>query len=80
MLTVYTKTVDKTSNPLLNGADLANRLGVNPGSLSRNRAKPNFTQWSQSKDPEQWGWQYVSELERYAPVLSTNSFILSTND
>jgi hypothetical protein len=65
-------TVYETSDRLLSGADLAKRLGVNPGTLSRNRAKPNFTQWSQVKDPEQWAWQYVSELERYAPVLSTN--------
>jgi hypothetical protein len=35
--------VDKTSDRLLSGADLAKRLGVNPGTLSRNRAKPNFT-------------------------------------
>jgi hypothetical protein len=59
---------------------LAKRLGVNPGTLSRNRAKPNFTQWSQGKDPEQWAWQYVSELEGYAPVLSTIMSTLSTND
>jgi len=65
-------TVDKTSDRLLSGVDLAKRLGVNSGTLSRNRAKPNFTQWSQGKDPEQWAWQYVSELERYAPVLSTD--------
>jgi len=66
------KTVDETSDRLLSGADLAKRLGVNPGTLSRNRAKPNFTQWSQGKDPEQLPWQYVSEVERYAPVSSTN--------
>jgi hypothetical protein len=72
--------VDKISDRLLSGADLAKRLGVNPGTLSRNRAKPNFTQWSQGKDPEQWAWQYVSELEGYAPVLSTIMSTLSTND
>jgi hypothetical protein len=66
------KIVDEISKRLLSGVDLAKRLGVNPGTLSRNRAKPNFTQWSQGKDPEQWAWQYVSELERYAPVLSTD--------
>jgi hypothetical protein len=69
-------TVDKgageTSDRVLSGPDLAKRLRVNPATLSRNRAKPNFTQWSQGKDPEQWAWQYVSELDRYAPVLSTN--------
>jgi hypothetical protein len=62
------KNVDDIGDRLLSGADLAKRLGVNPGTLSRNRGKPNFTQWSQGKDPEQWAWQYVSEVERYAPV------------
>jgi hypothetical protein len=66
------KNVDETSDRLLSGVDLAKRLGVNPGTLSRNRGKPNFTQWSQGKDPEQLPWQYVSEVERYAPVSSTN--------
>jgi AcrR family transcriptional regulator len=65
------KNVYETSDRLLSGADLAKRLGVNPGTLSRNRSKPNFTQWSQGKDPEQWAWQYVSEVERYASVLSS---------
>jgi hypothetical protein len=66
------KTVDETSDRLLSGVDLAKRLGVNLGTLSRNRAKPNFTQWSQGKDPEQWAWQYVSQVEQYTPVLSTD--------
>jgi len=66
------KNVDETSDRLLSGVDLAKRLGVNPGTLSRNRGKPNFTQWSQGKDPEQLPWQYVSEVERYAPVSSIN--------
>jgi hypothetical protein len=60
--------VDNTSERLLSGVDLAKRLGVNPGTLTRNRAKPNFTQWSQGKDPEQWAWQYVPQVEQYAPV------------
>jgi hypothetical protein len=66
------KTVDETSDRLLSGVDLAKRLGVNLGTLSRNRAKPYFTQWSQGKDPEQWAWQYVSQVEQYTPVLSTD--------
>jgi len=72
------KSVDETSDRFLSGADLAKRLGVNPGTLSRNRAKPNFTEWSRGKDPEQWAWQYVSEVEQYAPVLSTDEFTMST--
>ncbi len=74
------KTVDETSDHFLSGVDLAKRLGVNPGTLTRNRAKPNFTQWSQGKDPEQWVWQYVSEVEQYAPVLSIIMSTKSTND
>jgi hypothetical protein len=62
------KIVDETSKRLLSGVDLAKRLGVNPGTLTRNRAKPNFTQWSQGKDPEQWAWQYVPQVEQYTPV------------
>ncbi len=64
-------TVDKTGDRLLSGADLAKRLGVNPGTLSKNRAKPKFIEWSRGKDPEQLAWRYVSEVERYTPVLST---------
>ncbi len=72
--------VDNTSERLLSGVDLAKRLGVNPGTLTRNRAKPNFTQWSQGKDPEQWAWQYVSQVEQYAPVPSTIMSTKSTAD
>jgi hypothetical protein len=72
--------VDKTSARLLSGADLAKRLGVNPGTLTKNRAKPNFSGWSQGKDPEQLAWQYVSELEGYTPVPSTNLSTGSTDN
>jgi hypothetical protein len=72
--------VDNTSERLLSGVDLAKRLGVNPGTLTRNRAKPNFTQWSQGKDPEQWAWQYVPQVEQYVPVTSTIMSTTSTND
>ena len=66
------KIIDKKSDRFLSGADLAKRLGVNPTTLSKNRAKPNFAQWSQGKDPEQRAWQYVSKMKQYTPVLSTN--------
>jgi hypothetical protein len=65
-------TVNKKSDRFLSGADLAKRLGVNPTTLSKNRAKPNFAQWSQEKDPEQRAWKYVSKMKQYTPVLSTN--------
>jgi hypothetical protein len=64
--------VDKKSDRFLSGADLAKRLGVNPTTLSKNRNKPNFAQWSQEKDPEQLPWQYMPKVKQYALLSSKN--------
>ena len=63
-----------TSDRFLSGADLAKRLGVNPTTLSKNRTKPNFAQWSQEKDPEQRlgsMYQRWSSIRRCCLHLST---------
>jgi hypothetical protein len=62
-----------SADRFLSGADLARRLGVNQTTLSKNRAKPNFAQWTQGKDPEQLAWKYVSKMKQYKTVLSTYS-------
>lgn len=60
---------------LLTQAELAKRLQVDSATLSKNRSKPNFPEWSEHKDPENVSWNYLPELKRYTPALST---ILST--
>jgi hypothetical protein len=60
---------------LLTQAELAKRLKVDPGTLTKNRSKSNFPGWSGDKDPENISWRYLSELKRYTPMLST---VLST--
>jgi len=63
-------TVDGVDD-LLTQADLAKRLQVDSATLTKNRSKPNFPDWSEDKDPENVRWSYLAELKRYTPVLST---------
>ncbi|HEY9653348.1 MAG TPA: hypothetical protein V6C95_21995 [Coleofasciculaceae cyanobacterium] len=62
----------------LTGKELAKRLGVDPGTLTRNRSKPTFTDWARGKDPEGKAWQYLSKVKRYIPALSTDVSTAST--
>jgi hypothetical protein len=64
---------------LLTQADLAKRLEVDPGTLIKNRSKPNFPDWSKAKDPEDISWSYLPELKRYSPILSTALSTMSTS-
>ncbi len=64
----------------LTQAELAKRLDVDPGTLTKNRSKPNFPHWSQDKDPENISWSYLSELKRYTPISSTVMSTKSTSD
>ena len=45
----------------LTQAELAQRLRVRESTISRNKRKPNFTQWSQAKDPEFRSWRYSAQ-------------------
>jgi hypothetical protein len=49
---------------------LARRLGISFRALNILRSKPNFTQWSRTKDPEQIGWVYVKPLKKFYAVSS----------
>jgi hypothetical protein len=67
--------VDET----LTQAELSKRLGVDPATLSRNRTKPNFPEWSRGKDPKGTAWSYLPEVKRYTP-LSTVSTDVDNRD
>ncbi len=53
---------------LLTQAELAKRLGCDPGTLVKNRNKPNFQEWSRGKDPEGKAWKYLADTQRYGLV------------
>ena len=42
----------------LTGVALARRLGVAPGSISRNKQKENFAAWTSLHDPDGISWQF----------------------
>jgi hypothetical protein len=70
--------VDSIVDKTLTQIELAKRLGVDSATLTKNRAKPNFPDWSQSKDPEGMAWSYLAELKRYTPLPSTDMSTAST--
>ncbi len=53
---------------LLTQAELSKRLGCDSGTLTKNRKKPDFQEWSQSKDPEGKAWRYLPDTQRYGLV------------
>jgi hypothetical protein len=70
--------VDSIVDKTLTQIELAKRLGVDSATLTKNRAKPNFSEWSQSKDPEGMAWSYLTELKRYTSLSSTDVSTVST--
>ncbi len=55
----------------LTQAELAKRLGCDSGTLTKNRKKPGFKEWSQSKDPEGKAWRYLADTQRYSLIEVT---------
>jgi uncharacterized coiled-coil protein SlyX len=49
----------------LSGAELAKRLDTNKSTLSRNRDKPGFSEWSQARDPEALAWEYDADSKLF---------------
>jgi len=58
---------------LLTQAELSKRFGYDSGTLTKNRSKPSFKEWSQSKDPEGKAWEYLPDSQRYGLVEGQKS-------
>lgn len=54
-----------TSITLLAQASLAKRLGVSHSSISRQKDKEGFSEWSQSRDPDGVAWRYDSQSKQF---------------
>jgi Cu2+-exporting ATPase len=48
--------------------DLAKRLGITSQSLSRQRSKPEFSEWSRTRDPEGIAWIYLATSKLFIPL------------
>lgn len=61
----------KEASPFAKGliqADLAKRLDLNPSTLGRRKSDPDFSEWSQSKDPDGIAWKYVRKTKLFLPI------------
>ena len=54
-------------------AELAKRLDINPSTVGRRKIDADFSEWSQSKDPEGIAWQYVPKKKVFIPLKITDS-------
>ena len=49
-------------------AELAKRLDVHSGTISKRKGDPSFTEWSKSKDPEGIAWKYSRKRRLFLPL------------
>ncbi|MEB3831903.1 hypothetical protein [Phormidium sp. CCY1219] len=57
-----------TLPPPLNQSQLAARLGVHPTTVSKNKKKADFLDWSCQKDPEGLGWTYAPGTKKFFAI------------
>lgn len=48
-------------------AELAKRLDVHSGTLTKRKSDPSFGEWSRQKDPEGIAWQYAPKQKLFIP-------------
>lgn len=72
LVDTVTQQVNSDVTPLQTSA-LARRLGVHPKALSRYKSKPDFSLWSQKKDPNNIAWTYDSISKIFCPTELTVS-------
>ncbi len=51
-------------------SELAKRLDINSATIAKRKLESDFTQWSQSKDPEGIAWVYISDAKIFVPEIS----------
>jgi hypothetical protein len=49
-------------------ADLAKRLDLTSSTIARRKTNADFSQWSQSKDPEGFAWKYLPKTQTFVPI------------
>jgi hypothetical protein len=58
----------QVSSLLLIQADLAKRLDTTSSTIARRKTEPDFTEWSQTKDPDGLGWCYDADSKMFKTV------------
>ncbi|MBD2124837.1 ParB/RepB/Spo0J family partition protein [Microcoleus sp. ZQ-A2] len=60
---------DELLNSSLTHTQMVERLGVNSSTLGSAKKKPDFSEWSKSKDPDAIAWQWVTESNRFVALM-----------
>ncbi|NET04340.1 MAG: hypothetical protein F6K09_29560 [Merismopedia sp. SIO2A8] len=61
---------DKISHAPIIQAELAKRLEVHSSTVGKRKTDPDFSQWSQSKDPDGIAWEYLPDSKEFLPRLN----------
>jgi hypothetical protein len=54
-------------------AELAKRLDVHSSTVGKRKSDPDFSDWSQSRDPEGIAWEYLPETKEFLPLQKPES-------
>jgi hypothetical protein len=65
---VSSELTDELLNSSLTHSQMVERLGVKSSTLSVAKKKPNFSEWSKSKDPDAIAWRWVVESKRFVAL------------
>ncbi|MGF1481291.1 MAG: hypothetical protein ACFB4I_17705 [Cyanophyceae cyanobacterium] len=49
-------------------AELAKRLDMHSSTIGKRKSDPDFSEWSQSRDPQGIAWTYVPETKMFVPI------------
>ncbi|NER29620.1 MAG: hypothetical protein F6J89_18860 [Symploca sp. SIO1C4] len=61
---------DKIAHAPIIQAELAKRLEVHSSTVGKRKTDPDFSQWSQSKDPDGIAWEYLPDSKEFLPRLN----------
>lgn len=60
--------MDELPPSSLTHTQMVERLRVKNSTLSEAKKKPNFAEWSKSKDPDALAWQWITASRRFVPL------------
>lgn len=49
--------------------ELAKRLDIHYNTIGKRKSDPDFSQWTQRRDPEGIAWEYLPKIRLFAPVI-----------
>jgi hypothetical protein len=66
---IWSGSSDREPNsPALIQAELAKRLDVHSSTVGKRKSDPDFSEWSQSRDPEGIAWEYSPQTKEFLPM------------